>query len=420
MLRANLALKIKNTRYGKTLDELTQSDFKGLALDYCQQMDRFYQRSHFKSTYRGCEVVSIKNEHINFTLFFMEKDATKKEIISVLETAAPKVTDSDQSVALVDKFEIELENAKITIEHRRTPVNFNKISKKPPEKVKKNKDIKPTKNYRGKVRTTTKKPTTTTKPTPKPPTATDLAWTPCAYKSEAFYPHPIACNRYFQCEHGKSLLKTCTGNLLFDVTSAVCVEDRADLICPDADNAPPAPPTTRAPVNKQTSTTTRTPASQNKPFPTEPTPDNSSVTSSVYPSRPAYSRTPCVTGKPGQLFAHPDDCLRFIQCISPTNGVVQKCATDLVYDPEAMTCIFPRNQELMCPDLIPCDGIIRGYFPHPYNCSKYIQCEAGRELIRGCDVGLVWDPVINSCVFRTARSMCPTATKPGSTDDKRK
>ena len=38
MLRASLDLKIKNTRFGKNLDELTPSDFKMIALDYCQQV----------------------------------------------------------------------------------------------------------------------------------------------------------------------------------------------------------------------------------------------------------------------------------------------------------------------------------------------------------------------------------------------
>ncbi|XP_021359189.1 uncharacterized protein LOC110454138 [Mizuhopecten yessoensis] len=426
MLRANLAVKIKKTRYGKPLDELMQSDFKGLALDYCQQMDRYYQRSHFKSTYRGCEVISIKNEHINFTLFFMEKDATTKDIISVIETAAPKVDESGQSVAVEDKFEIELENVKITIEHKRTPVSFSKLSSDShsedgyPVKNSKNENARSGSSFGGdrstsKAQTTTTvTTTTTTRTTTTPaPSKTDLAWTPCAFKSGSFYPHPKACNKYFQCEHGKSRLQTCTGDLLFDITSDVCVEDRANLVCPDGAAAPPAPPTSPASVRIQdTSSTTPTTQTLHPTLHSENSRNNSSVTSSIYPSRPAYSRTPCATGKPGQLFPHPDNCLKFIQCIGPNKGVVQKCATDLVYDPETMACIFPRNLELMCPDLVPCDGIIRGYFPHPYVCSKYIQCESGSEVVQSCNVGLVWDPVINSCVFRTPSSICPNANKP--------
>ncbi|XP_033759840.1 uncharacterized protein LOC117342009 [Pecten maximus] len=419
MLRANLAVKIKNTRYGKSLDEMMQSDFKGLALDYCQQMDRYYQRSHFKTTYRGCEVISIKNEHINFTLFFMEKDATTKDIISVIETAAPKVDKSGQGEVVEDKFEIELENVKITIEHKRTPVSFSKLSNSSPEgdsnlKESESKSRSSGDRSSSKVQITTTPSTTTTTrrtTTTRAPSKTDLAWTPCAFKDGSFYPHPIACNKYFQCEHGQSRLQVCTGNLLFDVTSAVCVEDRADLVCPDAAAAPPAPLTSSSSAKTTIATSsaiqTTTPATKNGD-----TSSNSSIGSSIYPSRPAYSRTPCKTGPPGKLFPHPDNCLKFIQCISPNKGVVQKCATDLVYDPEAMACIFPRNLELLCPDLVPCDGIVRGYFPHPYNCSKYIQCESGSEVIQSCNVGLVWDPVINSCVFRTPSSICPNAMKP--------
>ncbi|XP_069104363.1 uncharacterized protein [Argopecten irradians] len=425
MLRANLAVKIKNTRYGRPLDELMQSDFKGLALDYCQQMDRYYQRSHFKTTYRGCEVISIKNDNINFTLFFMEKDATKRDIISVIETAVPKVDTSGQGEIVEDKFEIELENVKIKIEHKRTPVSFSKLSNIPPTAGDLNDNIaggvstggaaeRPTSKVQTTTTTTTTTPTTTTthKPTQAPPSKTDLAWTPCAFKKGSFFPHPISCNKYFQCEHGNSRLQICTGDLLFDVTSAVCVEDRANLVCPIAADAPPAPPTTPTPVKSTTTAASVVKRTTEADTSSGVSSKNNSMTSSIYPSRPDYSRTPCKKGKPGQLFPHPENCLKFIQCIRPNEGVVQKCATDLVYDPEAMACIFPRNLELLCPDLVPCDGIVRGYFPHPFNCSKYIQCESGSEVIQSCNTGLVWDPVINSCVFRTPASICPTATKP--------
>lgn len=40
MLRASLNMKIKNNRLGKSLDELTPSDFKSLALAYCQQVKK--------------------------------------------------------------------------------------------------------------------------------------------------------------------------------------------------------------------------------------------------------------------------------------------------------------------------------------------------------------------------------------------
>lgn len=74
---------------------------------------------------------SYRDEHINFTLFFVEKDASKRDIISVIETSAPKVNETAANVALVDRFEIELDHVKIKIERERTPIDFNRIQEKP-------------------------------------------------------------------------------------------------------------------------------------------------------------------------------------------------------------------------------------------------------------------------------------------------
>jgi len=123
-----------------------------------------------------------------------------------------------------------------------------------------------------------------------------------------------------------------------------------------------------------------------------------------------YEREPCVNADEGTLHAHPDDCSKFIQCISGGSGVVLTCAKNLVYDPETSSCIFPRN-ELICPDILPCLQKNNGYFPHPFNCSLYIQCQSGREVIQECSRGLVWDPSVNSCVFQTANSACDQPTK---------
>lgn len=123
-----------------------------------------------------------------------------------------------------------------------------------------------------------------------------------------------------------------------------------------------------------------------------------------------YEREPCVNADEGTLHAHPDDCSKFIQCISGGSGVVLTCAKNLVYDPETSSCIFPRN-ELICPDILPCLQKNNGYFPHPFNCSLYIQCQSGREVIQECSRGLVWDPSVNSCVFQTANAACEQPTK---------
>ncbi|VDI55241.1 Hypothetical predicted protein [Mytilus galloprovincialis] len=453
MLRASLNMKIKNNRLGKSLDELTPSDFKSLALAYCQQMDDYYRNSHFQKTYRGCELVSIKNERINFTLFFIENAASKKDIISVIETSAPKVQDNGENanVALVDKFEIELENAKIKIEHERTPVNFNKIittttsttttttttTRKPTTKMKTTTEItkattklkttlpittlKTTETSSILTTTTTKETTTkvlkTTVTTPVTAVKTTsgwdagwseddilFAWEPCYMSGGNFYPYPTDCNKYFQCEHSVSLVRSCDGDTVFDVNSNVCVPHRPGVVCPDPALAPPKPP------GQEPETTTNTPSINSTTTASSPKIHTKRLTRPIYPARPEYEKEPCVKADEGTLHAHPEDCSKFIQCISGNSGVVLTCAKNLVYDPETSSCIFPRN-ELICPDILPCLGKNNGYFSHPFNCSLYIQCQSGREVIQQCSPGLVWDPSVNSCVFHTANAACSEATK---------
>lgn len=118
-----------------------------------------------------------------------------------------------------------------------------------------------------------------------------------------------------------------------------------------------------------------------------------------------YEREPCLKAKAGTLHPHPDDCKKFIQCISLNRGQELTCAMNLVYDPDAKTCIYPKN-DLICPDILPCLQKNNGYFAHPFNCSLYIQCESGREKIQTCSSGLIWVPSVNSCMYPTDSNSC--------------
>ncbi|XP_062572188.1 uncharacterized protein LOC134234145 [Saccostrea cucullata] len=432
MLRANLALKIKSSNFDESLENLSSNDFNNIALAYCQQMDTFYKKSQFESTYRGCEVLSIKDKHINFTLFFVEKDASKRDIISVIETSAPKVNTTSSNIALVDRFEIELDEVKIKIERERTPVGFNKIQEKPT--TQKPTTVKPSSSTVHSTKPTTTQPSLTnatsstesvtnitTSSTTKKLTTTSsvnqstesivsveatremlLAWDPCSLQDGSFYRHPTDCNKYFQCEHKKSILQTCTGELVFDASSNNCVHDRPGMECPDPDKAPPKPPGYKPASPKTTTTQVTTSPS---PTTTTDTVFTSNQTRSVYPGRPKYEREPCLKAKAGTLHPHPDDCKKFIQCISLNKGQELTCAMNLVYDPDAQTCIYPKN-DLICPDILPCLQKSNGYFAHPFNCSLYIQCESGQEKIQTCSPGLIWVPSVNSCMYPTDSNSC--------------
>lgn len=111
-----------------------------------------------------------------------------------------------------------------------------------------------------------------------------------------------------------------------------------------------------------------------------------------------------------QLYPHPGDCAMFIQCV---NGEVQNmhCAKGLVFDPTNSACIFPTNNDLLCPDIRPCKEKDDGYFPHPYDCSKFIQCQFKKETVLKCQNGLVWSINVNSCVHKTKSIVCPLDPK---------
>lgn len=108
---------------------------------------------------------SYRDQHINFTLFFVEKDASKRDIISVIETSAPKVNETASNVAMVDRFEIELDQVKIKIERERTPFDFNRIQEKPSTPkptTQKPTTVKPTTGTLQSTKTTSSQPPSTT------------------------------------------------------------------------------------------------------------------------------------------------------------------------------------------------------------------------------------------------------------------
>lgn len=80
------------------------------------------------------------------------------------------------------------------------------------------------------------------------------------------------------------------------------------------------------------------------------------------------------------------------------------CADRLVFYPNVSQCMFPTKLEQMCP----CAGKDDGYFPHPFDCSKYIRCQFKKEVVFTCKAGLVWNKDVNSCVYRTAGTTCPS------------
>ena len=126
----------------------------------------------FNSGVYSFHVLSLfRNHYINFTLFFFENEAKSSDIINVIESSAPKVQKDSTNVALVDKFELELDSVKVKMERQLEPETFNKNSFTPPPPLVAE-TIKPTKATDKPTRKITteasppQEPTTTISPTP--------------------------------------------------------------------------------------------------------------------------------------------------------------------------------------------------------------------------------------------------------------
>ncbi|KAL3847631.1 hypothetical protein ACJMK2_018534 [Sinanodonta woodiana] len=385
-LRANLVMKIRNAGDIPNLEELSPQDFESLSSSYCRRMDDFYGNSKFSVSYRGCEVISIKNQHINFTLFFMERDASSRDIMSVIEKSAPKIEEKDANLAQVDTLQVELDSVKVNIDTKRESETFNK---KTPEIIR---TTPPIASIDAKKKTG-KTPERTTDLRE----ATVYSWDPCVEYEGTYFPHPV-----------RSLL--------------ACVSKfTRGIKCPDPSMAPPMPKTETATTTMElipTTTLTFTsksttivdeksvpqtsgPQIQNTPEIIDP---SLSAVAGRYSGRGDIKADPCTSVQDGNLYAHPNDCSKFIQCV---NGKAHEmgCAPGLVFEPTNTVCILPKN-DLICPDIHPCKGHNDGYFPHPYNCSLFIQCQHNAEKIISCRPGLVWNTSVKSCVLKTKGMKC--------------
>ncbi|ESO92737.1 hypothetical protein LOTGIDRAFT_232881 [Lottia gigantea] len=535
-LHAHLEMSIRN----QNINSLSSVQREMIAVTYCKTMDKFYIGSELRTVYRGCEVISLRNDKINFTLFFTDDRYTPGEvIIKVIQDKAPatNVPGTASRLVMVDQLTVDLATTKIKLETKKESENFNKIIFDDPGITtpipRRQEDVttSPT-TFRTTSTTTvvstTSQPTTTSaeattsksiattastnittsltstitsssttsasnadrktiklesehfsdsvlylttsKPIrtnivsteePNPchgkngrgyyphPTECNLyyecqnnksvllycgemvfdftrnvcvvktpefdcpnntifkassippdvinevdknrtaapvyEWDPCSNHEGNYFPHPVECNLFFQCAHGKSVLTLCQSGLLYDWEAKVCTKKSPDVVCPDPSKAPPRPDNIES---------------------ISPT-QNSMYSNTVpYPTRPAYDREPCKTDTTdGHLFPHPDDCTKYIFCDQDV-GKEMLCSGGLVFDPNINAC-RKSSSELPCPDFRPCKGINGGYFPHPTDCSKFIICEAEREIVQTCLHNLVWDYQQQSCVRKTDAIVCP-------------
>lgn len=93
------------------------------------------------------------------------------------------------------------------------------------------------------------------------------------------------------------------------------------------------------------------------------------------------------------VFADPDNCAYFYHCLF-RRPVQERCPIGMLYDPIAQSC--NKKEYVSCYSAITCPKKA-GLFPHPGDCSKFINCFDFRPYIQSCPTGLWFDVTSNSC-----------------------
>ncbi|XP_067669491.1 uncharacterized protein [Haliotis asinina] len=453
ILRAQLEMSMSTS--GVNVQTLSLRQRQNLTESYCKQVDLFYKESSlFQDTYKKCQVDSITNTKIKFTLFFEDEEdkATTDNIVDVLKGRA---TDRGKSMVQINQLKLDIDSAKVTVEKVNDDEELTSTFATPPS----SKYLTTITTTKSTSSASTSSPVVTSSAasvthqprssTPDPcagktgdymqhprqcnlyiqclngesvlftcPTGTVFnitlkvctvkkdnmqctadPWDPCKSNSEQqYYPYPEDCRLFFQCQHNKSIVRVCQNNHVFDSDQQICVPPSLDVKCPSP--AIPSPQSLITPV-KQTTGDSHVTGTTNK----SGTGSTTTLPPIKYPGRPAYSSTPCADGTNGGLYPDPSNCSRYILC-EYKNERTMSCAKDLYFDPKIKVCIPPKN-DLNCPDIRPCEDSDQGFFPHPRKCNKFIMCNDGKEVIQTCMHSLVWDPRVNSCVPKTNSISCP-------------
>ncbi|XP_053375054.1 matrilin-4-like [Mercenaria mercenaria] len=93
------------------------------------------------------------------------------------------------------------------------------------------------------------------------------------------------------------------------------------------------------------------------------------------------------------LFPDPENCAYFYHCLF-RRPVQEPCPIGMLFDPIAQSCNY--KEFVSCYSDIDCPKK-NGLFPHPSDCSKYVNCFDFRPYIQSCPFGLWFDEKTGGC-----------------------
>ncbi|KAJ8970586.1 hypothetical protein NQ314_001119 [Rhamnusium bicolor] len=173
----------------------------------------------------------------------------------------------------------------------------------------------------------------------------------CPYPSDdfIFYPDPTDCSQYYECYQGKKDRLKCPANFFWNTDTNYCdylqnvdctKNYQSTTINPATTTVAPITSTTTVPPSISTSTTVTTPTPT-----TTSTPDTTPVTSTteVTTTRPTSPGTSlCYRHPDGTFMADPDDCSKYIEC-NLGQDIIGQCPSGLLWHEAITSCDFPDH-----------------------------------------------------------------------------
>ncbi|XP_017100608.2 uncharacterized protein [Drosophila bipectinata] len=260
-------------------------------------------------------------------------------------------------------------------------------------------------------RTTTPLPTTkppTTTPEPTTPTTTTTTKATTLGPSElcegqavgASYAYPEDCSQYYLClGNGKWTLAPCIYESFFDPSTGICGPD----VSPEACKATATTTTTTTTtVSTTTEEVTSTKTTTVQPTTTPRTTTTEGPSSGI-----------CAGRNDGENIAYPNNCNKYIVCVSPI-PIAFYCPADTFFSSEEKNCI-ESWEDSDCedgqgtttsepgytrppPEPTMCTNSTRDTFPYPDNCQWFIRCvDDYIYMMDVCNCGEYYDPIAQKC-----------------------
>ncbi|CAF4741528.1 unnamed protein product [Pieris macdunnoughi] len=235
---------------------------------------------------------------------------------------------------------------------------------------------------------------------------------PCDHSISLLLRHESDCEKYYQCDQGKRVLRECAPGTHFNAKLQVCDH-------PSKAGCDPSCVTTTT-----TTTTTEQPACDCSNQPILP------------------NGCPC-DHKIHLLLPHESDCEKFYQC-DKGDRVLRQCAPGTHFNAKLQVCDHPSkagcdpscvtttttttekpacdcsNQPIL-PNGCPCDHKIHLLLPHESDCEKYYQCDKGDRVLRQCAPGTHFNAKLQVCDHPSKAGCdpsCVTTTTTTTTTEK--